>query len=393
MDGIDESIVKKARDLGPVIREHSAQAERERRLPKPVIDALNHAGLTRAFLPRKLGGLELDPLTYLRVVEELAAHDSAVGWLMMVANGGCWFAGRLPARTAQEMFRDPDDCIVATAFQPPMAATPVDGGFRLDGQRPFASFIRSSRWVCVTGMVMDGDRPRMIGPVPQMIVAITPTASVAVADTWYGIGLRSTDSNDVAMKDVFVPRDFTCPLSPVFEANEYYLGPLYRMPVVAAIVGSSIAPTALAIARRAIDEARALYARKVPMGSTVTLRDRGAAQAALGRAEAKLRSARAFLYETMAECWRRALAGEGPDGELRMATLLSATHAAQTSAEVVDSMFAVGGSSSVFDDQPLQRCMRDALVIRQHGFVAANRYETCAQMLLGLEPDLPLVHF
>ena len=32
-------------------------------------------------------------------------------------------------------------------------------------------------------------------------------------------------------------------------------------------------------------------------------------------------------------------------------------------------------------------------VIRQHGFVAASRYETVAQVMLGLEPDLPLLHF
>ncbi len=39
------------------------------------------------------------------------------------------------------------------------------------------------------------------------------------------------------------------------------------------------------------------------------------------------------------------------------------------------------------------RLFRDSQVIRQHGFVAASRYETAAQLMLGLEPDLPLVFF
>ena len=56
-------------------------------------------------------------------------------------------------------------------------------------------------------------------------------------------------------------------------------------------------------------------------------------------------------------------------------------------------MFASGGSSAVFTRYPLERLMRDALVIRQHGFVAAPRYETVAQVMLGLEPDLPLIYF
>jgi hypothetical protein len=56
-------------------------------------------------------------------------------------------------------------------------------------------------------------------------------------------------------------------------------------------------------------------------------------------------------------------------------------------------MFTLGGSSAVFVGSPLERLFRDAQVIRQHGFVAESRYETTAQVALGLEPDLPLLHF
>ena len=55
---IDETLLSKARELGPLIRQHAAEAERERRLSKPVIDALNGAGITKMLLPKSLGGLE-----------------------------------------------------------------------------------------------------------------------------------------------------------------------------------------------------------------------------------------------------------------------------------------------------------------------------------------------
>jgi alkylation response protein AidB-like acyl-CoA dehydrogenase len=393
MDGTDERVVEQARSLGPLIKEHAAAGEHERRLSPAVLAELDRSGLTRAFLPRALGGLELDPVTAVRVVEELARHDAAVGWLMMVANGGTWFAGRMPTETAEEMFRDPRDCLVATTFQPPTMAREVDGGFRLSGQRPFASFVHASRWLCVTGLVMDGDQPQMAHGMPRVIVAIMPARDAEVVDTWRGLGLRATDSNDVAVRDVFVPARFTCPLSPVYEPNAHYRGPLYRIPVLAAIVLSSIAPTALAIATAAVDEVRALCAKKVPMGSMVPLRERGATQATLGRAEAMLAAARALVYETMADTWQRTLAGETVDLARKGRILAAATHAAQTAAQVTDLMFSLGGSTSVFDDQPLQRLFRDAQVIRQHGFVGVGRYETAAQVALGLEPDLPLVHF
>jgi drug/metabolite transporter (DMT)-like permease len=46
-------------------------------------------------------------------------------------------------------------------------------------------------------------------------------------------------------------------------------------------------------------------------------------------------------------------------------------------------MFTSGGSGAVYVRHPLERLFRDAQVIRQHGFVAASRYETVAQVRLG----------
>ena len=390
---IDEALLQTARELGPLIREHAAQAERERRLSKPVFDALHRSGITKMFLPKSLGGLETDPVTMLRVVEEIASFDSVAAWLLMVTNSGAFTGCRYPAQVVEEVFRDTNDCLIATAFQPPVAAVEVDGGYRLTGQRPLASGAHAARWVCLTGLVMDGAQPRIVDGHPTLIIAIMPVKDVEVLDTWDGLGLRGSDSTDVAVHDLFVPSAFTCPLAPQFEPNKHYRSALYRMPMLAPIVLATLPPIALAIARNAIEQVRALSDKRTPMGSAVALRDRGVAQARLGRAEAMLSSARAFVYQTMAETWAGTQAGAAFSTEQRARVLLAAAHAAQTGAEVTDMMFTSGGSSAVYTRHPLERLFRDAQVIRQHGFVAAARYETVAQVMLGLAPDLPLVHF
>jgi alkylation response protein AidB-like acyl-CoA dehydrogenase len=99
------------------------------------------------------------------------------------------------------------------------------------------------------------------------------------------------------------------------------------------------------------------------------------------------------VYETMTETWERTLAGEQHTLSQKAGLMLAATHAAQTGAEVTDMMFGLGGASAVFVGQRLERLFRDAQVIRQHGFVCASRYETAAQPDLGVDPDVPLVHF
>ena len=87
---IDEALVAKARELGPLIREHAPEAERQRRLTKPVTTRLTAAASPKMLLPKSLGGLETDPVTMMRVVEEIARFDSVAGWLLMVSNSGAY---------------------------------------------------------------------------------------------------------------------------------------------------------------------------------------------------------------------------------------------------------------------------------------------------------------
>jgi len=61
------TFLDKVREIAPVIREYNDQAERERRLSKPVFNAMSEAGFFRMFNPASLGGLEVDPLTCARV--------------------------------------------------------------------------------------------------------------------------------------------------------------------------------------------------------------------------------------------------------------------------------------------------------------------------------------
>ena len=49
--------------------------------------ALIDNGLFRLLQPRSLGGAELDPMTYVKVVEQIASHDASTGWCVEQANG------------------------------------------------------------------------------------------------------------------------------------------------------------------------------------------------------------------------------------------------------------------------------------------------------------------
>lgn len=68
---IDRGLLDAALKLGPLIADHSAEGERNRRVPTVVLQAMKDAGLIRMMTPKSLGGLEADPVTSARVFEEL----------------------------------------------------------------------------------------------------------------------------------------------------------------------------------------------------------------------------------------------------------------------------------------------------------------------------------
>jgi alkylation response protein AidB-like acyl-CoA dehydrogenase len=386
------ALLERANRIAPIIREHAQTAERERRLAKPALEALHSAGFIQLLTPKSLGGLEVDPVTLFRIVEEVSRSDSAAGWALQSGNAGAWWASRLPDAGVEEVYGSRPDVMVAAAFHPPQQATEVDGGYQVTGRGPLASMIHDCEWIMFSAFIMEGDQPRMTPHGPAVIAVLLPTSDVQIIDTWHTLGMRGTDSNDAAFTNVFVPERRAFPLTPDFRPGKHFGGPAYRFPAVP-IIGLFSVGVVLAAARGAIDEFRDLAQRKVPMGSMKTLRDRGVVQVGIAEAEALLRSARGFFLETMEEAWARTKAGQPHALAQRADLLLAGVHAVKTGAQVTDRMHRLAGTTGIYSRSPLERFFRDAHTLRHHGFVAENKLESVGQVYLGLPPDFPLIAF
>ena len=81
-------ILENVRALEPDIRQSAAAIERERRLPDKLAHQLMEAQVFRLGLPRAYGGPELDPMSQVRIVEELSRIEGSVGWLSMISSAG-----------------------------------------------------------------------------------------------------------------------------------------------------------------------------------------------------------------------------------------------------------------------------------------------------------------
>jgi Acyl-CoA dehydrogenases len=381
-----DSLLDRVKEIAPIIREHAAEAEQKRRLSRPVVDAMLKAGFYSMSRPKMFGGLEVDPITMFRVVEEVARHDSAAGWnLQLSVAANCQLAW-LPDEGAAEVMNSHPNTIIATSFTPGRQAIPVDGGYRLTGQWPFVSGCHDCHWFFFLPQIMDGDQPRLNDQgTPVQRFMFLPAEKAKILDTWHTLGMRGTGSDDVVVSDLFIPERHTAPLAPLEKPGKAYQGPLYRLTIWVPI--ALLAPPALGIAHAAIDDLIGLARTKTPSFTGSSLGRRQVIQRQVAEAEAKLGAGRAYLYETFQENWEAVVQGAEINLDRKMKMQLAISHAVACAAKAVDLVYVAAGTSSIRNEYKFQQYFRDVHTITQHAFGSASRYESVGAPMLGVESD------
>jgi len=384
-------IIDTVNDIARVLSQHIDEEEKQGRLSSEVVSRLKEVGFFKLFLPRSLGGLELDPVTTAKVVEGVATYNTAAGWSLMVANTSVLMGSRLPEKGIDEIFGNNPDAFIAGTVHPPMRAIREKNGYSITVRNALVSNVHEAQWIFSAAIVMEGQQPKIANGHPEIIGVFMKASDCEIVDTWHPLGMCATDSNDVEAKNVFVPDYLMFPLSPEFEPNRYYTGPLYRMPAAGTNIASLLAPVTIAVARNTINELKTLADKKTPLGSMVPIRDRGVIQRKLGRAEALVQSSKTYLHEHIKNCWDRILAGEKISLQEKAGLLLANTHANQCCVEAIELMYTAAGTTGIYMKNKLAHYLTDAQVLRQHGFMNESRYETAGQVYFGLHPDLPII--
>jgi alkylation response protein AidB-like acyl-CoA dehydrogenase len=376
--------------LQPAIRAFQDETERERRIPPPLVEQLRVVGAYRMFVPRDLGGLEVDPLTFLRAVELAAEADGSTGWNVCNNCIGQLIAMSLPEAGIQEIFAGgPDTIIAGTAVPGGGRAVPVDGGYRVTGRWRFGSGCQEAQWMLANFQILDGDQPRLNEDgSPAYWRCYFPAAETEIIDTWDMIGQRGTGSHDWSVDDVFVPERRTVSLVAFNLTNQWSKQPgaLYQVPAHA-IVGPHHSAIATGIARRGIDEFRELAGSKVPRARAGLLRERELVQDAVGRAEAILGAAQAYRAAMVGDVWETVLTGFETTPEQRARCRLAASYAGDSARQAMDLMYRAGGTTSSQREHPLARCWRDLQTVTQAVAVMPEWYPLAGRIFLGLEPN------
>jgi alkylation response protein AidB-like acyl-CoA dehydrogenase len=385
-----QPVVQQAASMRQVIRRYRDEIEREQRLPKELVEEMRAAGFYRMVIPRALGGLQVDPLTYLRVAELLAEGAGSVGWNIANNSIGQLVTLGLPDEGVDEIHGQHGPATIAgTAVQGGGQAVPVEGGYRVNGRWQFGSGCQESDWMLGSFQVLDDGQPRL-SPEGRPLYwrGVFPRAEAEIVPgSWDVAGLRGTGSFDWTVENVFLPERRTMVHAgiPLDNQWERWPGVTYALPTQC-WVGPHHSSVITGIARAGIDALIDLAGGKTPRGRTGLLCDNPQVQDAVGRADAILNAGRAYRTAMITELWNIVASGGATTLEQRARCRLASTYAADSARQAMDLVYRHGGSTSFKRESRLAECWRDLHVVGQTVTIAPEWYPIGGRVYLGVDP-------
>ena len=355
-------------------RARSGEFDRLGYIAQDVIDAFKTLGVYRALVPRRFGGDQCSPGEFCAMVEEISRADGSAGWVASFGMSPVYLAS-LPLDTIRQVYANGPDVVFAGGIFPPQPAEAVPGGFKVNGRWKYSSGCMGASLVGVGIAPKNGDKLDL----PRL--AVMPQSKVRIEQTWDTVGLLGTGSHDLVVEDVVVSEEWTFVRGGAANLDE----PFFRYPSLS-FATQVLSVVGLGVARAALDELRDMAAGRISVTGAPAVADRPLAQVEIAKAEAALRAARAFFFESIEDAWQTVLRGDPLSVEKTNLLRLSSTHATRVAAEVARTAQMLSGMTGVYNSSPLARCVNDAQVVTQHAFMGDITYQNAGAVFFGKQP-------
>ncbi len=376
-DPAEHPIVQRARELQPQIAAGADETEANGAPPDQLIEAFTDAGLYRMFIPAAAGGEEVPPLVAFHAVEALSEADPSTGWVVMLATELSLVTGFIETGYLREMIGSDQPggprCRIAGSARPTNWGKRVDGGWQISGTATFASGILHATHVVAA--FHDEDHPS------DAYMSFVDPSDGKIMNTWDTMGLRGTGSHDFRSEQLFAPDRRTMKIGSRPKAS----GPNWKIPDSGIASWLQNGGQALGAAQGAINEVVA-HARLVASKSdSRSLAEREHFRVALGRAQARLGSARSYVREMGARAWDSVLAGD-PDLDAVAQWRLANVNAVHAATEAVEMLFPAAGTNAIHRRWTLERRFRDLQVARRHNAGLDFNWDAGVRHMLGMPP-------
>lgn len=376
----DEAL-RRAGALVPLLRERAFEAERLRRVPEDVVEAVLATNLNRIAVPLRFGGFDVDFELMHDVAVELGRACGATSWCYALWGVHDWWIGYFPAEAQEEFFSNGPDVLSCSAgFSTECRMERAPGGYRVSGHWQFSSGCDYARWLF----------PTVRGPDGTVQMLVPKSDFTILQDTWHVSGMQGTGSKDVVIDNVFVPEHRTLARGgQMYSTNsprDYHRNQRrYTVPLGALVMWDLVAP-AIGLAQGAVDEIVARM-KGGPSGRAKSA-ESPIVQAKISESAAEIDAAKALMHADFKDAQDKGERGDAitPTDLARYAR--DKAYAMKLAVQSVNRLFDMAGGHALFLTDPMQRIHRDVQAcMHRDGLVFDFGAQPYARALLGLDPD------
>jgi alkylation response protein AidB-like acyl-CoA dehydrogenase len=379
-------LVATAEALQPLLRENAAAADRDRRVPEPVIEALAAAGLFKLTVPKRYGGHEADVRTIIDVAATLAEGCGSTAWVVTLINTVGIAVGMLSEEAQDEVFGADPEARVAGVFAPRGQSRREEGGFRVSGEWYYGSGSLHADWVMVGFPLVDES-----GETVDFGLGLIPRSDYEIKDTWHVVGMRGSGSNAIIANDVLIPDHRILPVGgaingqfPTEFTDEALYHSAFHPAFTLVLTGAQ-----LGMGRAALKHVVNLADKRTIANTIYTQqRDSVGFQLQIADAAALIDTAHLHVYRAADDIDEAARRGENPGYRLRARLRSDAARAATCVKDALDLIITAHGAGSFAESSPVQRWWRDSNIALRHGtLVPPASREIYGKALLGFSLD------
>jgi 3-hydroxy-9,10-secoandrosta-1,3,5(10)-triene-9,17-dione monooxygenase len=380
-------MVAAARKLIPALRERALATERNRELLPETIADLKRAGIHKLFTPRRYGGFEMDWGVHVDVSRELGRGCGSTAWVASVVYCHTWLLARFPAECQEEFWPSHPDAVIGTAFAGGGAMRKVKGGYILNGRWRFSSGINHADCAVVAAAV--GEHDPHSGRQQVFRMAMLLPSDYTVIDVWHAEGLRGTGSNDIEVKEKFIPEHRTILTAaatgrepPGAKLHASYIYRVEFAPYFFTLLAGPLLGTAIG----AFEEYCAITKTRVGAMYRESVAEQVPVQVRVGESAAELQAARLLVDNISRGLHEVGAAGRALSGTALLSIRRDLALAAKLCVRSAGRLAGMMGVSGQIGHNPVHRQVRDCRTIASHGGVQWDAsLGPIGKLMLGLK--------
>jgi len=386
-----DSILEKAKDLRPYLRERGQETELNRRISEETTQIFKDLGFFKLLQPARYGGYEYGFTGFMDLIAEIGRGCTSTAWGCALGLIHQWLLATLPKQAQDDVWLENPQAILCGSYAPATRAVRADGGYLIKGKWSFASNVDNSQWALLGvhfPVTLPSDKP-------SAGFLLVPRNDWVIEDDWHVMGQSGTGSKSIVMTtDVFVPEHRKITFAELSSGNPPGLKdnphPIYAIPFLSAVPVCLVAPI-LGTLQGAIDTFIELCESRVTRGAVAgggnSLRDFFPVQSRLAEACASLDAATLLINRDTTQVEQMAMSGVTINIAQRIRNRRDHAYATKLAQQGIDGLFSAVGGAGLTLDQPLQRMWRDANAISKHISLNWDAVSSMVgQHMLGLEP-------